>query len=360
MKLGGAQLTIIIQMMIGALAFTVFCQVLSRFLKKRPLVVCIVFLLFDVWVVGWERTLLTEGLAISVSLVITAMILQILLQPTAKKFLVFFFLFTFGFLLRPSFILIPLASLPILAWHFRKQTRVVWYAIITLLAMVAVPAVYTTLNNIQFHYPGIQYVGDIDVLGKILEFHVPIDSAKNTAYFYTTVTDSRKTTNITMPFRFLERYDPAIYDKPYRFVQLHAFNQTVLQHTFPLYVVRSMGMIPEILLEVCDFTRVSATHPNFITKSVWVLQQVYGVAQYLTLLVPIVWLVSGSIFFVKPTKWNTLVFLIGTLAMSQIILTALTVYKDIGGQYGRVISIVRPHEFLLLFLFFVGVRRNKI
>lgn len=72
------------------------------------------------------------------------------------------------------------------------------------------------------------------------------------------------------------------------------------------------------------------------------------------------------VFIVKPTRWHAVIALIGTIAMSQIILTALVVYKDVGGQYGRVISVVRPHLFLFLFLCVATIirayrkRRSKI
>jgi len=77
----------------------------------------------------------------------------------------------------------------------------------------------------------------------------------------------------------------------------------------------------------------------------------------------LLWMLTGIIFLIKPTRWNAAVALIGTLAMSQILLTALVVYKDIGGQYGRVLSVVQPHMFLFLFLCAVatlGTYRKKI
>lgn len=364
--LWGAEIVVAIQLVIGAIAFTALYQVLSRLLPGRTGQLFGLFLLFDVFVVGWEHTLMTEGLAISISIFITTVLLHILLAPSGKKFMLLWFLFAFGFLLRPSFMVLPLATLPLVAWYFRKHGLVVFLACVTLAAATAVPLVYAHINYTHYNYFGIQFVGDIDVLGRILEFKVPIDSAKTNTYFYTTVKDSRATTNITMPFRFLERYDPDIYGKPYRFTQLQAFNQTVILHNLPLYVVRAMGTIPEILLEVCDFTLVPPGSTNLLTRIVWVLQQMYGYAQYATVVTPFLWILMSIAFFVKPTRSHAIIALIGTIAMSQIFLTALAVYKDAGGQYGRVISVVRPQ--LFLFLFLCGVtcmhayrkRRHKI
>jgi hypothetical protein len=52
----------------------------------------------------------------------------------------------------------------------------------------------------------------------------------------------------------------------------------------------------------------------------------------------------------KPTRANTLTALIGSIATSQIVLTALVLFKDIGQQYGRVLSVVSPHMYLFLLL----------
>jgi hypothetical protein len=360
----GTQIIVAIQMMIGALAFTAFYHALSAFLSRRARFLFGVFLLFDVFVIGWERTLLTEGLAVSVSLFITAVLIHILAAPTVKKFAIFLFLFAFGFLLRPSFIVLPLAALPIVAWYFRKHGRVVFLACVTLAAALAIPLAYARINEKQHGYFGVQYVSDIDVVGRILGFNIPVESAKNNTYFYSTMKDSRtKNPHPLTGFQFLEEYDPAIWGKAFRFTELQQFNRTVILNNLPLYVSKAISTIPEILLEVCIFSLVPAGSINLLTRIVRVLQQGYGTAQYATLAIPLLWMLTGIIFLIKPTRWNAAVTLIGTLAMSQILLTALVVYKDVGGQYGRVLSVVQPHMFLFLFLCAVaplGTYRKKI
>ncbi len=346
----GAQFIVAIQMVVGSAAFTAFSHVLSRLIPKRTAWLFAVFLLFDVFVIGWERTLLTQGLAISVSLFITATLFHILLRPTGNKFFLLFFFSTLGFFVRPQFFVFPVVSIPLVAWYFRKNGRIIFFACLTLAATAVIPLMYARINYIQYKYFGLQFGGDIAILGRILEFHVPIDSAKTNTYFYTTVSDSRATNRITMPFRFLEQYDPAIYGKPERLVQLQAFNQTVIFHTFPLFAIKALGTIPEILLEVCDFTLVPAHSTYLLTRIVWLLQQAYGLGQYTTLAVPFLWIPMGILFLVKPTRWNAVIAITGTIAMTQIILTALTMYKDIGGQYARIISLIRPHLFLFLLL----------
>jgi hypothetical protein len=214
-----------------------------------------------------------------------------------------------------------------------------------------IPLGYAKMNDINYHYFGIQFVGDIDVLGRILELRIPIESAKNDTYFYTAVQDSRAGgAGTPTGFQLLGRYDPGIWGKTYRFVELQAFNRTVILHNLPLYVVKAVGTIPEILLEVCTYTLVPSAGGNFLTRIVWVLQQAYGYAQYLTLAVPFLWIVMIMLFIVQPTRWNTCTAITGTIAVSQIVFTALVVYKDVDGQYGRVLSIVQPQMYLFLFV----------
>jgi 4-amino-4-deoxy-L-arabinose transferase-like glycosyltransferase len=356
--LWGMQVVVGIQMIIGAIAFTAFYQVIARILSKRAGVLFGVFLLLDVLVIGWERTLLTEGLAISVSLGMTAVLLHLILAPTGKKFTLFWLLFAFGFLLRPSFVAYPIATLPLVAWYMKKNARVVFLACLTLAASLSIPLAYARANYVQYNYFGIQFVSDIDELGRILQFNIPVESAKNNTYFYSIVKDSRAGNPITPTgFELLFRYDPNIWGKTYRFVELQAFNRAVLFTNLPLYVGKAVSTVPEILLEVCGFTLVPPASTNLLTNIVWRLQQAYGVAQYATLAIPLLWFVMGSVFFIQPSRWNAIVAAVGTIAMSQIVLTALVVYKDIGGQYGRVLSIVQPHMFLFLLLCAVSFSR---
>lgn len=349
--LWGSQFVAAIQMIIGAVAFTAFYQILTRVMPTRARVLFAAFLLFDVFVIGWERTLLTEGLAISVSLIITTVLLHILIRPSVKKFILLWLLLTFGFLLRPSYAIYPAATLPVIAWYFRKQARVVFFACITLAATTLVPLAHARINYSNYGYFGIQYVGDINILGRILGFNLPVESAKNYAYFYTTVKDARAKYNfIPTGFQFLRQYDSNIWDKAYRFVELQGFNRTVIMNNLPTYAGKAIASIPEILLQVCDFTLVAPASTNILTHIVWWLQQAYGYTQYATIAVPFLWVPACIIFLVKPTRWNAILALIGTIATSQILLTAFVVYKDIGGQYGRVLSVVQPHMYLFLFL----------
>ena len=340
----GAPIVVAIQMLAGAITFTLFCHIISRFLPKKIFPFYCLFFLFDVLIIGWEHTLMTEGLAISLSLGITTVLLHILLAPTGKKFVLLGFLFTLGVLLRPSFSVFPLATLPIIAWYFRKSARVVFWACATIAAASLISLLYARANYKNYGYLGMQFGGDIVTLGRILEFEIPVESAKKYTYFYTAVTNMRATDKLTNPFRFLDYYDFAVYGKPYRFVELQAFNRTVILHNLPLYITKALSTIPEILLEVCEFIRVPA--PSVIG----LLQRVYGSAQYATLAVPFLWTLAAVLFCMKPTRANTLTALIGSIATSQIVLTALVLFKDIGQQYGRVLSVVSPHMYLFLLL----------
>lgn len=341
----GLEVVVAIQMILGAASFAIFYQAIKRWVPEILHRLLGLWILLDVFAFGWERSILSEGIAVSLLLVTTAALLHTIRTPTKRSFIVLFFLFTLGFLLRPALLTIPIASLPILAWHFRKKTTIFALSLVTLIGFLLVPITYAQINRIVSGYNGIQIVGDIDILGRILETRLPIDSARGEGYFYTTVRDY-ETKNLTPhPFRFLEYYDPDIYQKMDRFNELRSFNQTVILHTLPLFLVNTITNMPDVLLEVNEFTRVRPEN-----TIIWVLQQIYGKVQYVTLLVPFVWVGVIILWLTKPTRARTFMALLGTIVMSQILLTAAVVYKDFGGQYQRILSVIRPQMFLFLIM----------
>jgi len=346
----GLEVVVVIQMILGAAAFAAFYEAMKRWVPQsmhRLIGLCI---LLDVFAFGWERSILTEGIAVSLVLITTTTLLGTLLSPTKRNFIILFFLFTLGFLLRPALLTIPIATLPILAWHFRKKSAILIPAVLTLIGFLLVPITYAQVNRIESGYPGIQIVGDIDILGRILETRLPIESARDYHYFYTTVRDYETKTLTPHPFRFLEYYDPDIYQKMERFIELHNFNRTVIIHALPEFLTHMITNIPEVLLEVNEFTQVKNRNAGVIATIVWAVQQIYGKIQYVTLLIPFVWIVVMILWVTKPTRARTLTALLGTMVMSQILLIAAVVYRDIGGQYQRLLSVIRPQMFLFLVL----------
>ncbi len=346
----GLQVIVAIQTILGAASFAFFYQAIKRWMPEILHRLLGLWILLDVFAFGWERSILSEGIAVSLLLFTTAALLNTIHTPTKRGFLMLFFLFASGFLLRPALLTIPIASLPILAWHFRKKTTIFALSLVTLIGFLLVPITYAQINRIVSGYNGIQIVGDIDILGRILETRLPIDSARGEGYFYTTVRDY-ETKNLTPhPFRFLEYYDPDIYQKMDRFNELRSFNQTVILHALPEFIKNAITNIPNVLLEINEFTKVTPSRNNALATIVWALQQVYGKVQCVTILVPFVWVGVIILWLTKPTRTRTFTALLGTMVMSQILLTAAVVYQEYGGQYQRILSVIRPQMFLFLFM----------
>lgn len=346
----GIQAVVIIQTILGAAAFAVCISSLKHWLRGAWYPAVGTVLLLDVFAFAWERSILTEGIGISILLLTTAVLLSIIRLPTKGKFVGLFVLFTLGFFLRPALITVPFSILPILAWYFRKNRVFFASCLLSLVAFITIPVLYTYTNRVQHNFTGLQIVGDIDMLGRILETDTPIESGRAYSYFYNNIKDYRIKKLDPHPFRFLEYYDPGIYTNMERFSELHAFNQTVLIHNIPLLGVLTVKNIPDVLLAVNEFTLVRPTLHNPLTVIVWLLQKIYGGAQIVTLLVPILWLGAIVLFLKHPTRANTALALVGAIAVGQILLVAGLVYHDIGAQYGRVIAIVRPHMALFLML----------
>ncbi|OGG35923.1 hypothetical protein A2363_01640 [Candidatus Gottesmanbacteria bacterium RIFOXYB1_FULL_47_11] len=346
----GIQTVVIIQIILGAAAFAVFALSLKHWIGSPWYPAAAAFLLLDVFTFAWERSILTEGIGISILLLTTAVLLSIIRLSTKRKFIGLFVLFTLGFFLRPALLTIPLSSLPILAWYFRKNYVFLVACLLSLAAFIVIPALYTYANRVQYGFTGLQIVGDIDMLGRILETNIPIESGSQYSYFYNNIKDYQSKQLNPHPFRFLEYYDPGIYANMERFNELHAFNQAVMVHNIPLLGAYTIQNIPDVLLAVNEFTLVQPNLGRPLTTIVWLLQKFYGSIQFLTLLVPVLWIISVVLFVKHPTRTNTVLTLIGAIAVGQILLVAGLVYHDIGDQYGRVIAIARPHMALFLLL----------
>ncbi|OGG11960.1 hypothetical protein A2Z00_04100 [Candidatus Gottesmanbacteria bacterium RBG_13_45_10] len=299
----------------------------------------------------WERTMLTEGLAIPWIVALSAAMLFTLRARKAWWYLVLEGLFILGFLLRPAFLFVPFVVVGVLLLHRRKAAMVIVGAIMLAIYLL-VPLGYAKVNEHYHHYFGIQHVGDIDLLGRILEFRLPVDAATNYPFYYEAVIDSRKKGMVfPNPFRFLEYYDPYIYmegsDGAVHLNELPGFNKTVILHTIPTYVNHIILSLPKVLTEVCDFITIPPD-TSAIASFFRVLRGIAIAMQYTFFAVPIFWFVSVYQCIRKPSSILAALVFFGALAVIQLLFTASVVYTDVDQQFGRIMAVVRPH--MLLFL----------
>lgn len=144
----------------------------------------------DYFVLLWERSILTEGLAIPWMIIVTAVALFMMRSRTLWRYVLLFLLFIIGFFLRPALLLVPIIISGIL-FFYRHTVRRGIAILILLGAYLLVPFGYAKVNEYYHEYLGIQHVGDIDLLGKILEFQLPVESARSYEFYYNAVVASR-------------------------------------------------------------------------------------------------------------------------------------------------------------------------
>ena len=120
-----------------------------------------------------------------------------------------------------------------------------------------VPALYIVGNTVYHEYKGIQHVGDIDVLGRILEFDTPIEAGKAYSYFYESVTDYRNRKGNPMPFEFINTYDDSMYVNTTRMNELQGFTRSVVLGNLPSYVTDAFATIPSAMTDVSPFIKIS-------------------------------------------------------------------------------------------------------
>lgn len=346
----GVRAVIWVQIIIGAAAFAIFWQSVRRWLSPRSQLPVYCFLLLDVLTFAWERSLLTEGIGVSLVLVTTGALLSALTSPTKRAFVSLLILFAAGFFLRPALLTVPISSLPVIAWYFRKNKRVLTMTILLFIGFLTIPVVYAQINRIQYGYNGIQTVNDINLLERIIETKTPVDGGKEYPYFYNAVINYEINNGNPHPLQLLKFDDPDVGSTMYRFTMLQQFNQAVIAHTIPLFVENAIRNIPDVLLQIYEFPPVRPGTTNVAATGVWALQQIYGSIQFTTFFVFVLWIFCVSVFLVKPNKSRAVAALLGTVAVGQILLVAATVYHETGANYGRLIAVIRPQMFLFLFL----------
>ena len=304
------------------------------------LFICLNYILF-----AWEKILLTESLAISLLILTFYLFIKLIKKPSKMHFLGIFILFLLNFLLRPIYIALPFVTMPIIILYFQNRKVIIKSVIVLSLFFLFILS-YARHNAIHFQYAGISRNSDINLLGKILQFNLPVEAGKNaSSYFYHNVLDYRKTAKSSMPFRFLENYDRDIYKKSYLFNELRQFNTKVIIHNFSAFIYKSTLQIPKALMEVSEVITLSKPQSGSLNIFFYQLFILYKNLQFLTFLIIPLYPLTVYQFFKKKNLLNTIILFLGTISIYQIIFAVFLSY----GEFGRLICISQPLAYLYLF-----------
>jgi hypothetical protein len=132
-------------------------------------------LALNIYLMDWEREIMTEAMAFW--LVLTAFVLFEHAMRAEKTGWFLAAMVTAGavVLVRPFFIYVPVLLVVVAAYRVLRQRkfRIAWKSLLAALALgYALTGAVTIGNSISYGFTGITYVGTINLLGKIMEYHM--------------------------------------------------------------------------------------------------------------------------------------------------------------------------------------------
>ncbi|MFC1626905.1 hypothetical protein ACFL1P_01745, partial [Patescibacteria group bacterium] len=215
---------------------------------------------------------------------------------------------------------------------------------------------YIKLNSTYHGYEGISQVIDIDIIGRILEFNIPVEAGKQYTFFYNSITDYRLRNGDPHPFRFIDTYDSKIYGDSKKMMEMKAFNSTVIKANIPEYVMKAVTFIPRNYLEVHPSLVVNPADRGLLSYLFYLIERVYFVTWFV-LGLPILFIspLFAFVYMKKPTKEHAGLALFGGILLYQVLLTTLIVY-GVSHEYPRLMA---PMHTLAYMIVALGISKRK-
>lgn len=353
-------MVILFQTIIGLISLIILFRLLLYF--KISGFLSFIFCLFigcNIMLFAQEQAILTESLTTVLLMVLTFTTVKIIYKPKIFFFLVLLILLLLLLFLKPVYIALPFLILPILLYYHRKNTLVLISIFFIFLTVIISVFNYIRLNAKYNNYPGFSRIGEIDLLGQILYFRLPIENAKEVTYFYNNMKDYRKTGRELMPFRFLEYYDYDIYNKPLLLNQLRNFDTKVILSNLPLFTMKTLSQIPSALLSGNDLALygIKANFP-LLKFIFYFLFKIYNYLQIITFICIPAYLVFLYQFLKKPQFKLGAIVILGTVSVFHIIISVVFVTHE----FGRLLSVTQPELYLFSFIslgYFLKFLNNK-
>lgn len=320
-----------IQTIFNLAGLVIFYLLAMAMLKKRTIaLIATILQATAINIVAWERSLHTEAIAIPLSILIAYAAIRAFFSPTWKRLLSVCLLSIIGILLRPSFILYP--AIIFLFIVIRHKTIQVFVKTLVASGIFLIFCLgFSHMNNINWGYWGIQHVSDINVLSRVLAFHLPLSFTMNVHPLYEYAVAWEKTTPDGYVFTFISQYNVDVFSAA-GLRTLREFNTREIMGSPFSYAARAVADIPGSLL-ILDESTVTRPDGSPILLVSYYLLLIY---QYIFIAAIPIWLFAWS--------KNTLpIQLIGALAFGQVI---LAVFVGDGMSYGRFYSSIQPLLFL--------------
>jgi 4-amino-4-deoxy-L-arabinose transferase-like glycosyltransferase len=343
----------------GMMVITAFQSVLSIFgiilvyriyrlidASPKTALLCTLIIAVNPLFFTWERTLLTESLALNLTLLL-AFLYVILLKKIEPLTLLFFTVNSILLLLlRPATILIPLLLFTaLLIRHFKPIF--IFSIIFCTMVYLAVPFGWSLYNTRIHDYGGFQVYGDINLLGRTLILDLPIENARSYTYLYSTMVQYRSMGGSRNPYRFLETFDPTFFSKPDKLNTLAGFTHSVIFSTLPQFISGSIPDIPKSFIGVSSTISIPDNSALPFSGFLYALQQIYRFLQIPVMIAaPVVFATDIYKLLRKRNSFRLFAAIaINIVALTQIIINTFLGYED----FSRLSVPVMPLLWIVIF-----------
>ncbi len=259
------------------------------------------------------------------------------------QFLALFLLSVIGFFLRPLSILLPVVFLSVLVWHWRSRTVIV-SSVIALIFYGGILMWYTQANYALYQYSGISRISDVNILGKILAYRIPVENARDYGGVKTIISTYMNGTYNPDPWQvFLQN---GILYADSKATPLHEFIGDVLRNNLFTYITKATAEIPSNMISPTLIDE-KMDAPGFAGWAFHMLSKIYQYVQVVDILligiVPVMLFLSWRHHSVR----NSGVLLLSLVGLYHMIGANYASYSD----YMRLMAIAQPFMLFVSFLF---------
>lgn len=347
-----------VQMAVGIFGLLILFHTLK--ILKFSSLLSLLFTLFigtNIIIFSWERLLLTESFATFVLIALFFLSVKIFQKPRFIFFTLFLFLSVFSVTLRPFNVGLPAVPLFVMMLYHRKL-RIVIYAGLVLFLYAVFIHVYSSVNLARWGFYGISRSSDINMLGKILEYKLPVDAGKDEKYIYSLVVDYQSQERDPHPFRFLEHYNLLNDSDIPKLIPLKKFGYQVIWANLPLYLLKSTELLPGALMDVSEKLVIMPPNINLISLMFNLDLAIARFVQIVFFPIFIFSFISLFQFLKSRTVLHAVMISAALISLYQIIFSVFIGHAE----YGRLILPAQPVMYLFSFYWLKRIMEwgNKI
>lgn len=338
----GASAVTVVQALLGIIGYLLLFKLIYELTHEKTLSLLLTIILsLNTLHFGWEHVLTAESMTFFWLSLLLYVCMVYLKKPTHSTLLILIFLFIVGFLLKPLFIGLPLFIVPILTWK-RGMTKMFAVSTAVLFLYGFIPMTYIKTNVQRKNYYGINHVSDVNLLGKILEYRIPVSLTTTYSKLASAIGSYQQMTRNPDPYAFLSWYEPNLLtgDTEKRTLnELRSVTIQTIQSNLVPYGIYSIGQIPRILARSPDsYAAVSRGEKGF---AMWnVLQMLFRAAQYISFLMIVCFLHAMYIFIKSRRRQSALMLLVCAVFFYQLMMVSLFAFT--AEEYGRLMSPMMP------------------